>query len=177
MKRVVLAVLLVCTLAAFSYARLTRGWTHQELLDESDFVGLVEPLSNTPNKDVFTIEVNDGHKVNYRGINTLFRVDLVFKSRGKPDDKLTVLHFTDEGAEPVANGPSFIYFPIGPLDYEKRFVKKDGEELGKMTVHAGEPLLIAFLKRRSDGRYEPVTGQEDADSSFYEVHRPFLPPP
>jgi len=24
----------------------------------------------------------------------------------------------------VLNGPSFIYFPVGPLEYEKRFLKE-----------------------------------------------------
>lgn len=174
MKRVAVAFLLFGVLAGYSFARLSRAWSHEELLAASDFVGLIEPLSNEPTKDIFTIEVNDGHKINYHGVDTSFRVDLVLKSREKVE-KLTVLHFTEKGAEIVGNGPTFISFPIGPLDYEQRFVKKDGEELGKMTVHVGEPLVLAFLKRRSDGRYEPVTGQEDAEGSFYEVHRTFFP--
>jgi hypothetical protein len=177
MNRAPVLIFLCSALAAYSYARLSRAWTHEERLGESDSVGLVEPVSNEPREDVFTIEVNDGHKIHYHGINTVFRVELVFKSHGKTEKQITVLHFTEEGAEPVANGPNFIYFPVGPLDYEKRFVKKDGQELGKAQVHKGEPLFLAFLKRRADGRYEPVTGQEDPDESFYEIHRPFSPPP
>jgi hypothetical protein len=176
MMRSVLIVAIVTVLAAYSYARLTRAWSHDELLKESDFVGLLEPLSNESTKDIFSIKVSDGNQINYHGINTVFRVDLVLKSDGKAGKQLTVLHFTEEGAEPVANGPNFIYFPIGPLDYEKRFAK-DGKEISKMTVHMGEPLLLAFLKRRSDGRYEPVTGQEDPDESFYEIHCPSFPHP
>jgi hypothetical protein len=79
-----------------------------------------------------------------------------------------------EGA--VVNGPSFVYFPVGPLDYQKKFVK-DGKDYVNITVHQGEPLLLAYLKRRADGRYEPVSGQEDADDSFYEVHSPCFPRP
>jgi hypothetical protein len=176
MKRVALVLVLFGALATYSRARLSRAWTHEELLAESDFVGFIEPLSNEPTKDVFTIEVNGGEKINYHGIDTHFRVALVLKSRSKAEKQLTVLHFSDESAEAVVNGPEFIYFPIGPLEYEKRFLK-DGKELSKMTIYAGEPLLLAFLKHRSDGRYEPITGQEDPDESFYELHRPSFPYP
>jgi hypothetical protein len=33
---------------------------------------------------------------------------------------------------------------------------------------------FVVLKRSADGRCKPLTGQEDPDESFYEVHRPFL---
>lgn len=163
-------------MTAHAVARLHRFWTHEELLAESDLVVLFEPLANQPTEDIFTIDLDSGHKIKYKGIDTRFRVDVIFKPDGIATKELTVLHFSDENAEPVANGPVFIYFPIGPLEYEKRF-SKNGEELGKMTVHQGEPLLLAFLKRRPDGRYEPVTGQEDPGDSFYEVHAPFFPYP
>ena len=93
------------------------------------------------------------------------------------EKELTVLHFSDANtAQQIANGPSFIDFPIGPLEYEKRFTK-NGEEIAKLTAKADEPLLLSYLKRRADGRYEPVSGQEDAAVSFYEVHFAMFPHP
>ena len=35
------------------------------------------------------------------------------------------------------------------------------------------PDYLLFLKKRDDGRYEPVTGQMDAAESVREVSRPF----
>lgn len=173
MTRSIVALVFVGLAAGDAFARLHRAWTHDELLAESDLVALIEPIANQPSKDIFTIEVDGGHKVDYQGIDTRFRIDLIFKSDGKAAKELTVLHFSDEHAEPVINGPSFIYFPIGPFDYEERLLK-DGKELGKITGRR-EPTLLAFLKRRPDGRYEAVTGQEDPDESFYEIHYPFFP--
>jgi hypothetical protein len=164
----------LCLTADHAPARLHRAWLQEELLAESDLVALIEPIANQPSKDIFTIEVNDGEKIHFEGVDTRFRIDLIFKSDGKAAKELTLLHFSEEHAVPVVNGPSFVYFIIGPLEYEKR-VLKDGKELGKMTAHKGEPTFLAFLKRRADGRYEPVTGQEDADESFFEIHIPFFP--
>jgi hypothetical protein len=172
MKRFLAVSTLAALLATYSFARLTRAWTHDDLHKESDFVGLLEPVSNKPTADVFTIDVSGGGKVRYTGIDTRFRIAAIFKSDGKVDKELTVLHFSDEHTTvAVVNGPSFIYFPIGPLKYEKQ-VLKDKKVISKITVLQGEPLWLAFLKRRADGRYEPVSGQEDDDESFFEVHKP-----
>jgi hypothetical protein len=122
-------------------ARLSREWSYKELVAESDFVGLLEPVANQPAKDV-----SGSQKISYEAIDTRFRIDAVLKADGKATKELTVLHFSDERSVPAVNGPSFVCFVVGPPQY------------------------LAFLKRRADGRYEPVTGQEDADQSFREVH-------
>jgi hypothetical protein len=178
MKICAVVALLFGLFAVHSLARLTRPWSYEDLLAESDFVGLLEPIANQPAKDVFTIEVSGtdansekGHKVSYHAIDTRFRIQAILKSDGKATEELTVLHFSEEHAEPVVNGPSFIYFTVGPLQYEKR-VLKDKKVISEITVLQGEPLWLAFLKRRADGRYEPVSGREDPDESFFEVHRP-----
>ena len=93
-----------------------------------------------------------------------------------PRGELTVLHFHDtlESVQ-VANGPSVVYFHIAPLFYTTKAVR-DGREVLSAGGHRREPLCIAFLKRRPDGRIEPVTGQEDASESFREV-QPWMDPP
>jgi hypothetical protein len=181
MKNYVVVALLFGLLAVDSLARLTRGWSYEDLLAESDFVGLLEPIANQPANDVFTIEVSatgataeKRDKVSYHGIDTRFRIEAILKPDGKATKELTVLHFSQEHAEAafaVINGPSFIYFTVGPLQYEKR-VLKDKKVISEITVLQGEPLWLAFLKRRADGRYEPVSGREDPDQSFFEVHKP-----
>jgi hypothetical protein len=181
MKTCVVAALLFGLFAVHSSGRLSRAWTYGDLLAESDFVGLLEPIANQPAKDVFTIEVSATgapgekmDKVNYQGIDTRFRIEAILKSDGKATKELTVLHFSGEHAErgfAVIDGPSFIHFTIGPLQYEKR-VLKEKKVISEITVLQGEPLWLAFLKLRPDGRYEPVSGQEDAAESFFEVHKP-----
>jgi hypothetical protein len=181
MKSCAVVALLFGLFAIHSLGRLTRPWTYEDLLAESDFVGLLEPLANQPAKDVFTIEVSatggsagKADKVSYHGIDTRFRIEAILKSDGKATKELTVLHFSQEHAETgfaVVDGPSFIYFTVGPLQYEKR-VLKDKKVISEITVLQGEPLWLAFLKRRAGGRYEPVSGREDPDESFFELHKP-----
>jgi hypothetical protein len=150
--------------------RITRSWTYEELVAESDFVGLVEPTANEAASDTFSIETDGGRRISFEPVNTRFRVNAILKSSGDSPKEVTVLHFLDTvDSIQVANGPILVDFPIGPLQYEKRILKNN-EEVLKMTVLVGEPLCLAFLKRRSDGRYEPITGQADANGSFREVH-------
>jgi len=182
MKSCALIAILFGLFAADSLARLSRAWTYEDLLAESDFVGLLEPIANQPATDVFTIEVDvpdasseKRDKVIYHGIDTRFRIEAILKPDAKATKELTVLHFSEKNAETkgfaVVDGPSFVSFIVGPLQYKKQ-VLKDKEVISEITVLQGEPLWLAFLKRRADGRYEAVSGQEDAVDSFFEVHKP-----
>jgi hypothetical protein len=82
MKRCLVVITLSALVAGYSFARITRAWTHEDLLKESDFVGLLEPVSNKATTDDFSIKLSDGTKVHYTGIDTHFRVIAALKSSG-----------------------------------------------------------------------------------------------
>ena len=119
-------------------ARATRYWSYGELHAASDAVVIAKPLSNTDTKDIFDVAPSS-----YIGVNTELQVVEIYKGNIGPK-KFTVLHFRDK--------PSVNLFGL-PTVYDGMLVIK---------FRLDGPGYLLFLKKRTDGRYEPVTGQEDA---------------
>jgi len=149
-------------------ARMVPMWSYEKLVAESDVVAIVEPVENKPAQDTFP-GYSYGHPTNhFAATDTRFKVHTVFK--GDAAKEMTVLHFSySTNVTIIVNGASFIQFFTEPLQYEKRAVK-DGKPVGGIMTFQQQPVWIAFLKRRSDGRFEPVTGQYDSAYSFRELH-------
>jgi hypothetical protein len=156
--------------ASAGNARITRHWTWDDLYAESDFVGIVVPVANEPVDEKLTLKLVHG-QLTLPAVNTRFRVEMALKHpSSEPLKEVTVLHFSEtfESLE-VANGPSLVNFPVGPVEYEKKTLK-DKKVIAEIHMGKTDPLYLAFLKRRADGRYEPTSGQEDADEAFRELH-------
>jgi hypothetical protein len=180
---VVVTVVVVGILAApLANARLTRAWTPEELRDESDFIGIIEPIANETVGEKLTIPLTPSGQLKLPGVNTRFHVEMTLKVtrasfleviffwRRKPPEEVVVLHFQEtDAALEVANGPNLVNFPLAPVEYEKRTFK-DKKEIANIHQSTANPQYLAFLRRRADGRYEPTTGQEDAMDSFRELH-------
>ena len=160
--------LLSCFLGS-ALARFVPDWPYDKLLAESDLVAIVEPIENKPASDEYS---GYGRPADhFDGTNTRFRVLVVLKPAGDAPKELTVLHFSySKRVTVILNGACFVRFLIGPLQYEKRNLK-DEKPVGGVTVFQEKPIWVAFLKRRPDGRFEPVTGHYDSAFSFRELHR------
>ena len=61
--------------------------------------------------------------------------------------------------------------PCFSLNPTAGFRLKDQKEVGGITVFQETPAWLAFLKKRDDGRYEPVTDPYDTVDSFRELHQ------
>jgi hypothetical protein len=160
-RAVAVATVLLCapTFAPHASARLVNPFTFNELLEKSDVIAIVEAIRDEPAKDTFKPD----NITRFVGINTHFRVHLVLK--GKVETKeVTVLHFWNE--EPrIENGPECADFRFTITYTEEHFM--NGENVGSVAVHHPErPMWLAFLKKRNDGRFEPVAGQLDSAFSF-----------
>jgi len=158
--------------------RAVRLWSYEELIQTSDLVAIVEPLSSEDTKDVYAGTPYGRPLDHFLGHNTKFKVHAVLKGIHSPDKPLIVLHFSySKEVTFVANGARFIRFISGPLQFKKQ-VLKDEKEVGGVTVYAEEPVWLAFLKKKADGRYEPVTDPYDSMDSFRELHQAsFFTPP
>ena len=164
-----LAMLLLCTVSLPSTARILNAWPYDRLVAESDLVAIVEPIENRSAMDIFP-DYSYGHSANdFVATNTRFRVATVFKGNLESAAEATVLHFGYSANVPTVNGAHFVRFAIGPLQYEKRAIK-EGKPIGGVTAFLQQPMWLAFLKQREDGRFEPVTGHYDAALSFRELH-------
>jgi hypothetical protein len=161
----------LCSLLCASncFARLGPLWPYEKLVAESDAVAIIEPIKNEPAQDTFP-GYGYGHPTNhFTATDTRFKIHAVLK--GEAMKELTILHFSySTNVSMIANGVSFIQFTIGSLEYEVT-LRKDGKPVGDKTIYGPRPVMwMAFLKRRKDGRFEPVTGHYDASYSFRELH-------
>jgi hypothetical protein len=169
-------IIIVSTLLSLTsstlFARTVQVLSYEELVARSDVVAIVQPFDNQPAKDTFP-GYSYGHPTtDFVATNTRFEVHVLLKGDGESAEELTVVHFGyATKLTMTSNGANFIRFLVGPLQYEKRAVKL-GTPVGGVTTFQQEPLWLAFLKRRDDGRFEPVTGHYDSARSFRELHEP-----
>ncbi len=151
-------------------ARRLRSWSYEELLQASDLVAIVEPVSSEDTKDIYPGSLYGHALTEFLGHNTKFKVHAVLKGSGSADRSLIVLHFSYSKKVIFENGARFARFIAGPLQFKKQ-VLKDEKEVGEITVYAEKPVWLAFLKKKDDGRYEPVTDPYDSTDSFRELHQ------
>lgn len=163
--------------AASEAVRVLPDWSYEKLVAEADIVAIVEPVENTPAKDTFPGKTYGQPVRDFVATNTRFRVQAVLKTKRDAPKELSVLHFAYSENVRTWKSAAFVNFLIGPLSYEKRVVKPGPNPwsdvvLGPVTTFSGlKPTWLAFLKRRQDGRFEPVSGQFDSAFSFRELHR------
>lgn len=124
-------------------ARITKGWRYQEMFDKADLVVIARRVTSNDTDERSTILT---HAV--IGVLTDFNTYLVLK--GDKTIKTFQLHHyrlaSDSDKVTIANGPNLIAF-----DWE-------------------HPSFLLFLTKQPDGRYAPVSGQEDsADFSVLEL--------
>jgi hypothetical protein len=129
-------------------ARGRRIWTYKDLLAEADIVciGTIKSTKKTENTE-FLPEYLDRFES---------EVGVLCMLKGDPKvEKVSFVHFKyrPDIRSTLGNGPSF---PL--LEDPKR---ADGNTAsGKRKTE-----LLFFLRRRDDGAYEPVSGNDDPDLS------------
>ena len=163
-------VLLTCVLTAVG--RLLPNWPYEKLFTEADVVVIAEPLSTIDTTDVFSF--GDYKPEDFTGMNTKLRVSYSLKGDVK-NGEISVLHFRySDKLHMVADGALFVHFRIKTRAYKGEVFhqsSKDGnpDEPERVDKLLTPPDYLLFLKRRSDGRYEPVSGQYDSALSCREV--------
>lgn len=148
----VLLCLVLCVVTCV--ARVVPLWPYDKLVAESDVVAIIEPVENKPAVDEFPGGAGNPKRP-FTATDTRFKVHTVLK--GVATNELTVLHFAlspSTNLSVLMNGPSSIKFLVGGV-----------------TDFQQPREWIAFLKKRNDGRFEPVTGHYDPVYSFRELHR------
>jgi hypothetical protein len=162
------AILLSIACVTPCFARAIPMWffSYEKLVLESDTVAIVELVESKSAPDVFS---GYGRGTNdYTATNALLKVHAVLK--GSATNKLTLLHFsysTNVTASEIGinNGADFIRFPTNSLQNRKPSLN-NGNSVADITNIPQGPTWLAFLKRRDDGRFDPVTGHYDAAYSF-----------
>jgi len=154
--------LLALSIACLSFAgngtttRLREFWPISLSFAKADVVMIVKATATRDAKQGEAIPPK-GQERYLSGVVTSFKVEQLIKGEEKRNC-IELVHFknTPVGAT-VGNGPCLVNFKIyKPLVINGTIVITSGNE---------EPVYMLFLKKRSDGRFEPVSGQIDPDDS------------
>lgn len=152
---------LMCTLIALPMAaadaRLIENWPYERLMEESDLVVVAKVESFSEFDGTTEIPQFQGTIVPKIGT---FRVAGILKGEHE-GETLELVHCQ------LANDQFFP--PNGPLlaqfETTGRLIRIETEGEAGSLIQEGQPSYLLFLKRREDGRYEPVAGQVDSELS------------
>ena len=156
------------SLSSISSARKIEIWPYQELLKEADRVVIARAVSNLATDDKWNSDVFDSDR--FTAMETTFELATVLK--GKSGNSFKVLHFQQRNpSRPFEDGPRLVSFLVQPFSVG---IRRSGEtkEEGPKTLEPTKrkslmpaPEYLLFLKKRTDGLFEAVSGQVDPNSS------------
>jgi hypothetical protein len=168
MKYAVIFIIFITT--QIGEARIVKIWDYEKLTKAADIVVIVEPISNTNVDDIYAEHLYGFKTSDFIAINTAFKVLQVFKGTYDKNESLTLLHYNYSSSVGMAfNGARFVHFLIGSQEIEKKLIRGE-KEVVNITRYSYGPVWMAFLKKREDGRYEPVSVQYDSAESFKEIY-------
>ena len=152
-----------------SHARLKATVSYSQLVAKSDMVVMIEPIKSEVTGDPYPGQLYGFAQKNFVATSTTFRVHAYLKGGDASVEEITILHFHySELVGGMANGASFITFVTGSLQDEKRGLIGD-KPIGEVSVYKQQPVWLAFLKKRSDGRYDPISNPYHSADSFRRI--------
>lgn len=141
-------ILFLVSAAVTAEARTIRPWPYSTLVEEADFVAVVEVASVTNSTDRLT-----GHSdpATYQGKIAKLKVGWVIK--GEPTTEADLLFFAYSSmSEP--NGAKFISFNEPEKHQYLVFLKRDGGKLIPVTGHYDASISVKVLKQDACSRIE-----------------------
>lgn len=165
MKTRILTLLTIAAIPLAAQGRLIALWPYDKLLEKSDLV-VMATVDSVAGFDG-AVEIPQFADVLEPQVTT-FKVQGVIQ--GDYDgETLGLVHcrMKDDNVG-VRNGPLLADFEAGG-----RTIRIESGEHAGMLVQESEPSYLLFLKRREDGRFEPVAGQVDSSLSVRRVTSAF----
>jgi len=149
-------ILLCCNLRA----RQIEDWPYDKLFKHADLVLIAKPLAVRDATKDDNATPPKGKDDLLTGVVTSFEVLHVIKGEYKPK-KIDLVHFRLRTGVQIGNGPCLVEFHT-----------KMTELSGKGWAAAVSSDYILFLKKGTDGRFEPVSGQYDPSLSVKQIIGP-----
>jgi len=154
---------------ASASARLVEDWSYIRLFQEADLVVIARPVKSVDAGDRLK---RNPWRADLIGVNTSFKT--VHTLKGAAKAPVTVLHYRTDAL--LQNGPLLVKFRTKAIRYTIVIERREGEParaaVRKFIGEAGPATYLLFLKRRDDGRYEPVSGPIDPALSVRELREP-----
>jgi hypothetical protein len=159
----VLAPCLSCFCISTAQARILEDWPYDKLYGKADLIVIAVAKTTKPVADRFR---DPRWPLDLVGQQTAFEIKQVL--RGKITGKsLDVLHFAF-GPQSKKQKEEQLQIIDGPLLIRFR-TKSVTLNIGGREHYLERPDYMLFLKRRADGRFEPVSGRIDPVLSIREV--------
>ena len=156
------------SLSSISSARKIEIWPYEKLLKEAELVVIARAVSKLATDDKWNSDVFDSD--GFTAVETTFELATVLK--GKSVNFFKVLHFQYRNpSRPFEDGTGLVSFLAEPLSvgiWRNGETKAEGLKTLEPTKRKSlmpAPEYLLFLKRRTDGRFEAVSGQVDPNSS------------
>jgi len=136
MKRI-LTLLLFLAMPAIITARAVRAWSYQEMFDQADLVVIAKPTATKDTEEKGRV-ADFSRPYEVIAVATELEASVIMKGE-KATTPFVLHHYGLAKPDgPVVNGPNFVAFD-------------------PKAHHS----FLLFLKKEADGRYAPVTGQQD----------------
>lgn len=151
--------------AALSSGRQVEQWPYSRLMSESD-VAVIATVTSFEDNDSPAVGPLLGMPV--IGQTTTFEVQATLK--GDPVQTIRLMHFRQKEGTTLVNGPMLAHFRThGPLISP---ATQPGHIVDQGRARLSDPAYLLFLKKTSEGAFEPVSGQFDSELSVKEIYRP-----
>lgn len=141
-------------------ARRVESWTFERLTKEADLVVIAVAKSSADCEDPPADKMNAGLK----GLNTVLEVRSVLKGKIEVNT-ITVFHYRVPPNKVLVDRRLLVFHTKGTH-------ARIRTTMGISDVQTATPNYLLFLRRREDGRYEPVSGQVDPHESAMELLDP-----
>jgi len=151
-----LTLLILLTLSSALQAAEPQFWPYDRLTGKADLVVIGVPRAS---QDSGELVYSPLWQLDFVGVNTTVEVRGVVDGRFRARE-LTLFHLRLPDGKTLQNGPRILNFPNNSFSFG---TAAKGEVLSK-------PEYLLFLKKRDDGRYEPVSGTLDAGQSVRELY-------
>jgi hypothetical protein len=162
MYRQILIVAALVLLSSSVFGRAIENWSYERLFKEAELVVIATAESTTDTKERAKL----GWEADFIGQDTSFSVHTALKGDLKKETKITVFHYRAPEKALFANGPLLATFHDKPIAFKGTIGDTQFERA------AGKPDYLLFLRKRADGRYEPVSGHVDPVLSVRELTAP-----
>lgn len=158
----ILTIAVCCGSSAF--AEELNMKSYRQLQKDADFVLIVHPVSG---KEVAAPPETDSRLTK---METVLQVLVPLKGEVE-SDKITFVHYVAK-EDATELKPRLVKFKYGT-----RKIKFRTRKNGIQTFKQPHSQYLVFLKRHTDGKYEPASGQYDSITSVSKLSRRFVAPP
>jgi hypothetical protein len=155
---VLAGLLLAIAISASVSAFQIDTWPYERLEDQADLIVIAEPKSAIDSGEIVHGAL---WQTDFIGVNTTFTVTGVI--RGRYTQPELILHHLrlPEGIQ-LQNSPFLAKIKLTPIL----------KTTPSGTKRSAQPEYLLFLKKRKDGRYEPVSGTLDSAHAIREIQLP-----